>query len=192
MAVHGVQAAEEPADNHHRHDDSEENPQIEAKARLPRIRLELRADPEPPDRYANPEEDAADSHDGDQRPLRQRVHAADSTEAATVSLMEAATLQFELEEFEYLPATTGTALVRVAGKWRADAEQELPPMALLVWTPLGDDRVTPLPDANRDGATADAEGLPWRAAFSLAIHVLTSGEATFLLAGEGVEVELPA
>ena len=59
----------------------------------------------------------------------------------------AASVEFELEEFEYVPATAGTALVRVAGKWHAEPEQELPPLALLVRTPLGDDRVEPLPDA---------------------------------------------
>jgi hypothetical protein len=31
----------------------------------------------------------------------------------------AAPVQFELEEFEYVPATAGTALVRIAGKWHA-------------------------------------------------------------------------
>jgi hypothetical protein len=106
--------------------------------------------------------------------------------------MEAATLQFELEEFEYIPATAGTALVRIAGTWRAEAEQDLPPVALLVRTPVGEDRIAPLPDAARDGAKAGAEGSPWRAAFSLAIHVLTTGNATFLLDGEGVQIELPA
>ena len=49
----------------------------------------------------------------------------------------AASVEFELEEFEYVPATAGTALVRVAGKWHAEAEQELPPLALLVRTPAG-------------------------------------------------------
>src|SRR3712207_8403970 len=35
------------------------------------------------------------------------------------------------------------------------------------------------------------DGTGWRAAFSLAIHVLTNGSASFLLDGDGVQVELP-
>ena len=104
----------------------------------------------------------------------------------------AASVEFELEEFEYVPATAGTALLRVAGRWHAEAERELPPLGLVVRTPVGDDRVEPLPDAARGAPTATPDGAPWRAAFSVAIHVLTSGSATFVLAGDGVELELPA
>ena len=70
----------------------------------------------------------------------------------------AVSVQFELEEFEYVPATAGTALVRVSGKWRAQSEQELPPIALLVRSPLGEDRVVPLPDAGGGGAAATPRG----------------------------------
>jgi len=104
----------------------------------------------------------------------------------------AASVEFELEEFEYVPATAGTALVRVAGKWHAEAEHELPSLALLVRTPVGDDRVEALPDAAHAEAAATPDGSPWRAAYSLAIHVLTGGTAAFLLDGEGIQLELPA
>ena len=104
----------------------------------------------------------------------------------------AASVEFELEEFEYVPATAGTALVRVAGKWHAEAEHELPSLALLVRTPVGDDRVEALPDAAHAEAAATPDGSPWRAAYSLAIHVLTGGTAAFLLDGEGIQLELHA
>ena len=92
---------------------------------------------------------------------------------------------FELEAFEYLPATAGTALVRVAGTWQADALEE---PSLVVSTAFGDDRIAPLPDS----AGAPVAGAPWRAAFSLALHVLTAGTAAFALeAGDDAAVELP-
>ena len=104
----------------------------------------------------------------------------------------AAPVQFELEEFEYVPATAGTALVRIAGKWQAKPKQELPPLTLLVRTPLGDDRVPPLPDAAAATVTATPAGSAWRAAYSVAIHVLTGGSASFLLEADGIQIELPA
>jgi chromosome segregation ATPase len=91
---------------------------------------------------------------------------------------------FELEEFEYLPATAGTALVRVAGSWLAE---DVSQPALLVRTPFGDDRVDPLPDSAGEPVT----GAPWRAAFSLALHVITGGTAQFALDAGDLQVELP-
>ena len=91
---------------------------------------------------------------------------------------------FEVEEFEFVDAAPGLALVRLSGRWQA--EEPKGDVALVAW--LGGERIplSPLP------APTAGEG-SWRGAYSAAPELLTDPAAAFELEPpRGDPVTLPA
>lgn len=92
---------------------------------------------------------------------------------------------FTVDEFEYVEAGPGLALLRLAGTWRAGA----PAIAVPLVAVSGDERLTlpPLPAPPASDGT-------WRAAYSAPAEVLHDASATFELeppAGRAIELPRP-
>lgn len=102
-----------------------------------------------------------------------------------------ADLTFELELGEYVTAGGGVALVRIAGRWRAN--QLMPVEAPRLCAAAGSETavVQPLPDPTAPEPAASLAGEPWRAAFSLPLALVTDEHAAFWLEGGGARVSLP-
>ncbi len=71
------------------------------------------------------------------------------------------TARFELDRLQRVDASASTALLRVAGAWRADPEQPVEGIAL----ELDGRRFEPLPDPLAGTVVATPGGSTWRAAF---------------------------
>jgi hypothetical protein len=92
---------------------------------------------------------------------------------------------FTVDEFEYVEAGPGLALLRLAGRWRAGA----PALAVPLVAVSGDERLTlpPLPAPPASDGT-------WRAAYSAPSEMLHDAAATFELeppAGRAIELPRP-
>src|SRR4051812_38692499 len=95
-----------------------------------------------------------------------------------------AVLRFALEREERITAGPAKVLLRLAGRWYADAETTLGPAALLL--PDGQ-QVSALPAPGEAEPTAAPEGRAWRAAFAVPASALEEGiAALWLQAGESV------
>src|SRR5436190_11703135 len=80
---------------------------------------------------------------------------------------------FETDSFEYLEASPGLALIRLAGRWLADEECSLSDLELLVEREGTTLSVAPLPGGGSPPAVARAEGTPWRAGFSVPLDLVS-------------------
>jgi hypothetical protein len=99
---------------------------------------------------------------------------------------------FELERFERVVAVPGIALLRVSGRFRAEAVARLEPPVLLVDGGGGPRRIQALPGAA--GVTPMAGpggGVPWRGGFPVPAHAVKADAAFALEAGAAGTIELP-
>ncbi len=98
---------------------------------------------------------------------------------------------FDIERFERVDASSGTVLLRVAGRWHAPARDRLsaPELLLDVGGHVRNLRPLPTPDDLRP--TCGPDPPMWRAAYSAPADVVASPGASYLLSTDGVVVELP-
>jgi len=99
--------------------------------------------------------------------------------------------EFEVERFERVPAGGGTALLRVAGRWRADSRERLPPPLLLIDDGRRSHRLAALPGPDDASPLAGPDPAPWRAAFSAPGALLGGGHLAFALETSRGIVDLP-
>ncbi|MDQ6915828.1 MAG: hypothetical protein M3155_08465, partial [Actinomycetota bacterium] len=93
-------------------------------------------------------------------------------------------VEFEVERFEQVPAGSGVALLRVAGRWRGHAGEVARPPTLIVDDGRAARRLAALPGP-------ESNGDPWRAAFSAPAALLSAERLDFALDAGGTIVDLP-
>jgi len=99
---------------------------------------------------------------------------------------------FDVERFEHVAATPGTALLRVAGRWRSDQRERLSPPMLVVDDGRRTHRLAALPGPDDAAPSAGPDAPVWRAAFSAPIDLLADAKTVFALdAGQNLIVDLP-
>jgi hypothetical protein len=99
---------------------------------------------------------------------------------------------FELERFERVVAVPGIALLRVTGRFRADAVARLKPPVLVVDDGGAQRHIEALPGAA--GVTpmaGPAGGVPWRGGFPLPAEDFRPDAAFVLDTGAAGTIELP-
>jgi hypothetical protein len=99
---------------------------------------------------------------------------------------------FELERFERVVAVPGIALLRVTGRFRADAVARLEPPVLVVDEGGAQRRIDALPGAA--GLTPMAGpggGVPWRGGFPVPAEDVKPDSAFVLDTGAAGTIELP-
>src|SRR5687767_14670642 len=106
-------------------------------------------------------------------------------------LADAMGFAFDVERFERIDASADTALLRLSGRWRADAEVSLGVPVLLVDDGRRAHPVKPLPDPSGGAASTSPAGSEWRAAFPVPQALLTARSAFALRAGAAGVVEIP-
>ena len=98
-------------------------------------------------------------------------------------------IPLKLDSFEFVPATSDHALVRVRGSWRRAADRSATPVLV---TDQGGviQRFAALPEPEAHGADDLAH---WRAAFALPLDLLREADTSYHLEGPtGRHFELPA
>ncbi|HEX6388815.1 MAG TPA: hypothetical protein VFZ89_05205, partial [Solirubrobacteraceae bacterium] len=95
--------------------------------------------------------------------------------------MSPGTPQFEVDRFEHVAASPGTALLRIAGRWRADARERLPPPILVVDDGRRTHRLQALPGPDDASPLAAPEGPEWRTAFSAPADLVNKERVVFAL-----------
>jgi hypothetical protein len=94
-----------------------------------------------------------------------------------------------LESFEFIPATSDHALVRIRGSWRRAADRPATPVLVAEQGGVVQ-RFAALPDPEAPGGVDVAD---WRAAFALPLALLEDGGTSYCIEGPtGRRFELPA
>src|SRR3954452_20751206 len=103
------------------------------------------------------------------------------------------TVAFEVERFERVDASSGTALLRLAGTFRADVPTELPSPELVIDDGRRSQLVSALPDPSAGAPAADPDGRTGRAAFPVPSELLDGGRIAYALETRDAGViDLPA
>ncbi len=101
--------------------------------------------------------------------------------------------RFEAELFEHVPATPGTVLLRIEGRWHAETREPLPMPLLVVDDGRRSQRLSPLPGPDATPPQAGPEPDLWRASYAAPEQVVGDGRIAFALdGGRGAIVDLPA
>src|SRR5947209_16941577 len=90
-------------------------------------------------------------------------------------------VEFELEAFEQVQATSSTALLRLSGRWHSPSRERLTPPLLLIDDGRRTHRVAALPGPDDVAPLAAPDGPGWRAAFSARLELLAGASAAFAL-----------
>src|SRR4051812_5526644 len=99
---------------------------------------------------------------------------------------------FDVERFERVDASSGTALLRLSGTFTSETPTEIGRPELVVDDGRNASRVHPLPDPAGGSPSADAGGREWRAAFPVPASLLDGGRVAFALEASGAGViDLP-
>jgi hypothetical protein len=93
--------------------------------------------------------------------------------------------RFEVERFESVAAGRGVALLRLAGRWRGEANGTTGRPVLIVDDGRASHRLAALPEP-------EGQGDPWRAAFSAPADLLSGERLAFALDAGGETIRLPA
>src|SRR4051794_3567781 len=101
------------------------------------------------------------------------------------------TVAFEVERFERVDASSGTALLRLAGTFRSDAPTELAAPELVVDDGRRPRHVSPLPDPAAAAPGADPAGRIWRAAFPVPAEMLEGTRVAYALRASDATIDLP-
>src|SRR4051812_26837800 len=101
------------------------------------------------------------------------------------------TVAFEVERFERVDASAGTALLRLAGTFTAESSTDLRPPELVVDDGRRTRRVAPLPDPAASAPGADPDGRGWRAAFPVPADLLEGGRVAYALQASDAVIDLP-
>lgn len=101
-------------------------------------------------------------------------------------------LVFELEDYEFVRAGDDLGLLRMAGRWLADAPRVVPDVLLTVERDGDLVEIAPLPDPNGADPRATPAGEPWRGAFTIPVELAVDPRSRFALAaGDEMPVALP-
>lgn len=97
---------------------------------------------------------------------------------------------FSLHSFTRAPSAPGWEVLRIDGRWQADAPEQLPEPWLLVDDGRRGLHVTPAPPVAPP--SADPSGSRWVASFPLPSDLLVSGRLAYALrCGDHVTIDLP-
>ena len=98
---------------------------------------------------------------------------------------------FEVERFERVIAGSGTVLLRLAGRWRADQLERLAPPMLLLGDGPRTRRLAPLPGPDDAAPMAGPDPPAWRAAFSTPVAQFSDSPLAYSLETSRGIVGLP-
>jgi hypothetical protein len=100
-------------------------------------------------------------------------------------------VRFEVEGFEQVQATPGTALLRLSGRWQAEVRERLAPPMLVIDDGRRTHRVAALPGPDEANPLAGPDAPLWRAAFAAPAALLGSRCAFALDVGRGGLIDIP-
>jgi hypothetical protein len=98
---------------------------------------------------------------------------------------------FDVEQFERVAAGSGTTLLRISGRWRADQRERLAPPMLLLDDGRRTRRLAPLPGPDDAAPMAGPDPPDWRAAYSAPAALLAESRVAFALETSRGIIDLP-